>query len=645
MIQTVHHLERLILWGIYVLLATPLLFSNDFLFPAMTPKLLWLFLFAEVTFVLSVWLWFTKPSTRPKFSFPILFFFLFIVVMAAASLVGVYPQNSFWGSLETNTSLLVWMHVALVLVSLLAIARSPQVWIKIAMVSTVIGLCVSLLHLVSLFPESIIVGFNSGSTLGNSSFLGTYLLFELFFAATLILNAQGTKKTFGWIALGIFLFTLFSTDALAAIISVVGGALLFGAFLLIANPKRGARWAGMFMTAFLTLLFLLTTILAFRDGSSLHSWVVERGTASRFVVAQIAWESFLERPLLGWGPENFRFAFLSHFDPCFGGPECGGNILFDRAHNVLLDVLVSLGVIGLIVYLLVGGSSAQALWKAVREKRISVPTAALVVSVLAAYFIQNLIAFDTAISLLLFVFVFAFIIGQGGEGQGHKRINRLLPMLVTVLLPVTLFFFVLQPLRGVASVKVAATSTNTVTRYEAYQTAVSLSPLGRDVRRNFLALQTANLLWGYDYGTQTELLETLRPYFVEEVILAHTALRETFARSPNDLRGYLYLIKLLHAYGRLYDPKAIEEARLVLMQARTLNPNQVIFLWVDVGLHLEEGDLEGAQQIAQEAVSLAPDHTTTIENQRVLETYLEQAGSPDIDQLEFARTLLQFYSD
>lgn len=645
MSQAEHHLERSILWGIYALLATPLLFSNDFLFPAMTPKLLWLFLFAEVTCVLSVWLWFTKPSTRPKFLLPVLFFFLFLVVMAVASLTGVYPQNSFWGSLETNTGLLVWFHGGLVLLSLLTVARSPQAWIKIAMVSTVIGLCVSLLHLVSLFPETIIVGFNSGSTLGNSSFLGTYLLFELFFAATIIFNSQGKKKTFGWIALGIFLFTLFSTDALAATVSVVGGALLFGTLLLIANNKRGARVAGIFMTAFLTFLFILTTIFAFHGGSTLHSWIVERGTASRFVVADIAWKAFLERPLLGWGPENFRFAFLTHFDPCFGGPACGGNILFDRAHNVLLDMLVSVGIIGLVAYVLLWGSLARTLWKVVQEEKISIPTAALVASVLAAYFIQNLIAFDTAVSLLLFVFVFAFIVGQVGAQQTHKKSASFFPVIATILLPVALFFFVLQPLRAVASVKVAATSTGTLQRFGAYQTAVSLSPLGRDVRRNFLALQTANLLWSYDPATQAELVATLKPYFVEEVALAESGLRETLQQSPNDLRAYLYLVKLLHAYGRLYDPQAIEEARSVLAQARALNPNQVIFFWVDVGLHLQEGDLEEAQMIAQEAMALAPNHATTIENDRQLKIYLSKDGPQEIDPSEFNRLLLQFYLD
>ncbi len=71
MSQAAHHLERSILWGIYALLATPLLFFNDFLFPAMTLKLLWLFLFAEVTFVFCIWLWshrYTRVSWNVRFS-------------------------------------------------------------------------------------------------------------------------------------------------------------------------------------------------------------------------------------------------------------------------------------------------------------------------------------------------------------------------------------------------------------------------------------------------------------------------------------------------------------------------------------------------------------------------------------------------
>src|SRR3989338_6992560 len=117
-------LERAVRWGIYALLATPLLFSNRFLFPAMTPKLLWLFFISEITFVLCLWLWKGTPTTRVRITPPLIGFFFFFAVMGVSSMLGVYPMNSVWGSFETNTSLLVWGHLGLVLLSILTVAKS-----------------------------------------------------------------------------------------------------------------------------------------------------------------------------------------------------------------------------------------------------------------------------------------------------------------------------------------------------------------------------------------------------------------------------------------------------------------------------------------------------------------------------------------
>lgn len=643
--HTSHLLERFAHWGISALLATPLLFSNSFLFPAMAPKLLWFFFVSEVTFVLCVWLWRVKPSSPPRTSLPLVLFFIFLVVLALSAVLGVYPLNSFWGSLETNTSVLVWIHLGLVLVSLLTVAKTPQAWTNIAVVATVIGLSVSVLHLTSFAPETSVIGFNSGSTLGNSGFLGTYLLFSLFFAAFLTLCVAARARMLGMVAVAVFLYTLFSSDAAAASIGALGGLLLFASLLLCASKDKHRRSLGLAVIFFLGAAFVSAAWLAIHDGNAVHAWILEHSSGSRFVVAKIAWGSFLEHPILGWGPENFRFAFLSHFAPCFGGEYCGGNILFDRAHNVFLDILVTVGLVGLVAYAALWVGMFSYLWQVFRRNAISIRAAALVVSVLAAYFVQNLTTFDTVVSLLFFVFVYAFVASHTHEPVSDTRINIVAPALVTILLPVCLFFFVVEPLRGVMNVKVAATSLNSIVRFGAYQTAVTVSPLGRDVRRNFLALQTANLLWGYDPVAQADVVAKLKPYFVEEIALAKDTLGDTLSRSPDDLRGYLYLLKLLQVQCRLYDQDAFVQAGLVLDEARARNPNQTIFLWVGVALRLEQGDQTGAIEIAKEAIALAPDHETTQRNQTLLEAYLDKVTFTIATPSELTYILLQFYLD
>lgn len=80
----------------------------------------------------------------------------------------------------------------------------------------------------------------------------------------------------------------------------------------------------------------------------------------RTVIYKKAFEAFKEKPFLGWGLENFDTAFQSVLtDKDFDFK----NIRVDKAHNEILEVLVSGGVFALIVYLLIIGTTFIRLWK------------------------------------------------------------------------------------------------------------------------------------------------------------------------------------------------------------------------------------------------------------------------------------------
>lgn len=55
------------------------------------------------------------------------------------------------------------------------------------------------------------------------------------------------------------------------------------------------------------------------------------------------------RELFGWGNDNYQFAWVRHYDPKVYRYE---HAIFDRSHNILLDILVMNGIVGLAVFLL-----------------------------------------------------------------------------------------------------------------------------------------------------------------------------------------------------------------------------------------------------------------------------------------------------
>ena len=120
---------------------------------------------------------------------------------------------------------------------------------------------------------------------------------------------------------------------------------------------------------------------------------------TRLAVWSTAWKGIQERPWLGWGQENTAAVLRTTALPYLDAP-------YDRAHNILLDWGLSAGLIGVKMYLALFACAFYALWKQGGVE------SAVLASVLVAYFVQNLFAFDTLMSYVVFVSVLAY---SGGK--------------------------------------------------------------------------------------------------------------------------------------------------------------------------------------------------------------------------------------
>lgn len=635
--------------GVYLLLMTPLVSWSTLFFGYASAKTFWMFAVVELSLLIYLWFIYWRPSLLPKWSWQICVFVAYMVILVASTFFGVYPANSFWSGFERNEGLLVWLHLAAMCPVLLSFFRTKKDWLSLAVVTCGIGLAVSAIYFLIRFSVyTPTLSDNGGGTLGNSSYLGVYLLFQIFFAGFLIMVGKARlARAFGVVSFAVFVLTLVMTDARASTISFFGGAILFAALvLLIGNGSKRVckRILGGFLLAVLVGAFVFTAVSVFRTDSIVHQKVIEYTTGSRFVVADISWQAFLDRPLLGWGPENFRVAFLKYYDPCFGNTYCGGNTLFDRAHNIVFDTLVQTGALGLLGYLGVYGAIVAGAWLAVRRHGLDARVAVLVTAVLAAYFVQNLSFFDISIALMFIVILLALSVSMLSgdffldERPNEKETPRLsmLPVLGSVLLPVALFFFVIQPARAGLSVFSATSSTDSIERFAFVQRALWTSPLGRDVRRAYLGFSTASLLWSFYPEKDAEKLAPQAVYLKQETEAIEAALYDTLKRSPNDFRAQLYLIWLLQAHARLFDASKFDEALAVADTAIKLNPRFPRLRWVKTSLLLETGRIDEAKESARVALELNDDADRSVWNKFLFATYVgdEQAQKEAVEVLE-----------
>lgn len=127
-------------------------------------------------------------------------------------------------------------------------------------------------------------------------------------------------------------------------------------------------------------------------------------------------QGFLDKPVLGWGPENYKTPYDQHMDLAF--IRDFGNTSNDKPHNKVLEELVSGGIFGAASYLAIWLALAAAL---IRGRRSGEGLVALgVFGSLGAYFAQNFFLFDTPSSYWLWVLLVAWAAGHELRGRGER---------------------------------------------------------------------------------------------------------------------------------------------------------------------------------------------------------------------------------
>jgi len=119
-------------------------------------------------------------------------------------------------------------------------------------------------------------------------------------------------------------------------------------------------------------------IWAFAFGAVVAIATLNRGASDtmRIYIWQMAWKAFLAHPMLGVGADNFGDAFITLRGPAW--IEAGGRGLSgaENAHNLLLNILATGGVLGLVTRGILA-------WKAWPTVRSSMTLTACYASVLA----------------------------------------------------------------------------------------------------------------------------------------------------------------------------------------------------------------------------------------------------------------------
>lgn len=623
----VYYLKKIIEFGVYAILLTPLLIGPRYFFPFVGPKSLYFMGLVEIIFFAWLILIIYDHKYLPKKNVLLWAMIFYIGAVIASTLLGVDPSRSFWSKFERMTGLLMQLHLFAFFLVLSSTFKKKLDWTKIFVFSTMVASFISVLELlpkagVNIFGN-LLSATRSGATLGNSSFLASYLIFNVFLVLYLFFNSKGkiAKSIFGSLFVLLALALTYSTGRAAAL-SFFGGLVLLFVLWLVFEKKGALRLTGIILLVALILLAFGLFYLLITPGSFLQQYFIKIANESRFGTAKIAWKAFLARPWFGWGPENFELVFDKYFSPAFFNPAYGGEVWFDRAHNIVLDTLDTLGIIGLLAYLSIFFASFWIVTKDYFKKKIKFYLAGIFGVGLIAYFIQNLTVFDMVSSYMMFILVLGFLASKNWGYQeereerknmprlngGYTFIKAILIIFVSIAFLLSFFEFVIRPRRADMDTIKAMTNPTIQGEINLSKRALNDSPLGkyqiRDALSSFLYSKVRNQI-----GVKTPSLS--RDDMSKALSFSIDITKQTLKESPLDFRAYLKLSQLYTVYALISSSKQeendyLEKADEIAQKAVTDFPTNQQGYWALGQVKLYEGKYQDALDLAKKALDLEP---------------------------------------
>lgn len=627
--------------GLLIVPVLPLVVTRSLYFPFITGRNFIFRIIIEILFVLWLWLMLSEPKYRPRGSFILYSVMAMVAVLFLAAIFGLSPYRSFWSNFERMEGFWGHWHYFIYFLMLGSVLREERDWSRFWGVSLGASLLMSGYGLWQLLGK---LDIHQGderldATMGNATYLAIYLVFNVFLA--LFFFFKLSDKSFWlrsvFLALAAFeLFIIYNTATRGAMLGLLAGLGIFGFISMVWSGGLNRR-AGLFVLAvsiLVPLLFVTVKNSSFVRNSDVLTRFAgislsETTTQSRFVIWRMAYEAWQDRPILGWGPENFVYIFSKYYDAQLWRQEPW----FDRAHNVFFDWLTASGLAGLAAYLSVFGSAVYILYRLFKSRILSPALVGLFIGLLVAYFINNIFVFDNFATYMLFYALLAFwhhsFIGSAGNNN-KKELAPQLPLkarlavggTVALVVIFSLYTFNVKPILAAKSI------INALSLVTYAQGGSQVRDLGEGIKA---------LKRGISYNTfgTAEIREQLAQYaeridrdpatsdedkgkFLE---FALSEMKLQAAAFPYDVRAKAFLSTL---YGMAGDhANAILTAKEGL--AVSLQRQQFYFILAEAYFRAGEENL--ALDIARQAYELAPEYPDAIHNYAMLAIF---SGRPEL---------------
>lgn len=626
--------------GLVLVLFAPLIIYNGSYFPFIFPRNIYFRLIIDIIFPLYLWLVIKNTYQWPKFNKGLIFFVLFILTLTISSIFGGHFLFSFWSTFERMDGLVNWYHILMYVIVLLGVNRSEKDWHILFKTSIFVAWIVAFYALGQAMNLSFVMPSSGGqrlaSLLGNAAYVGSYLFLNIVMAAYLIVKKVQNKDFFSWGVfcniLGIILFVaiLLATETRGAFLGLILFVFLF--FLAYLYYERHKRNIFYYVVAGLMVLGFIFISSIFTQKNS--AWVKAVPTFSRLANISLTdtttqsrlmiWKnsvlySFKEKPLLGWGEENFANAFNKYF-PSEIFVSMGSEIWYDRPHNILVQHLVQGGLVGLGLYLAIFIYLLLYLKKLIKQNN-SWPVPVLWAAFLLGFLAQDFFIFDNLNVNIVFYLILAYLFSKTAPASefnsrfsklflvwqdklNQRRTSLFIREILLVLLSISLVYFMIwKPwqsntifVKTLSSASQAKTAEDFVKVKNDWLRAYYTVPLGDKEKiaglNDLLGLIIAN-----PYATNEVRFEFIN--------LTGQYLEANYEKYPMDIRSGMFLSNFYQFLGT-FDNSFIDQDIVLLERMAKLAPQRLEIKFALENDYIKKGDLARAKDQVLLAVDLAP---------------------------------------
>ncbi|MFH0806318.1 MAG: O-antigen ligase family protein [Candidatus Brennerbacteria bacterium] len=552
---------------------------------------------------------------------------VFTALFILAGFFGIDPVMSFWSNFERGEGGLQILHLFALFILTVLLFREERDWRKFFGWILTGGVLMVGYGLFAAWDIPGFIGGNFGDggfrfsgSIGNPAYVAAFAIFMVFYAGYLLFSKYRHRLFSGGafflygvcvIMAGAFL----SAATRGAFLGFLAGLVAAAAYFVFVH-RAWRRW---FMLGTIILVLLVGTLVFFKNsplvsaipGSRIFDISLTTETfRHRAIMWGMALEGWKDRPILGWGPENYINVFDRKLDPAYFNPTEGFGAWFDRAHSVYFDYLVETGILGLLSFLaLFVVFTVVAFRKRVSEGNDeSIVPRALMFGVFVAYLVQGIVLFDV-LPIYYNLFVTLAFVAFFFENHITTKLPPSKPSiqwkcaatssLLVILAAGSLVFGVYAPVAKARAYINALQTAGSITSVDSFITHFTpalthWSPIGQEEVVKFLSSDVGSMV-----GTGNQLEEGMRGLiaFIEPYLLQNNVRHLLVG-------GHLYY-GLWSKYGG--DSEDYVRAERYYEAARAIGPALPPVLYALFDLYLNGGNYEKAQVVGEDILRLWPD--------------------------------------